>query len=71
MVAPNETKLLIIYVLHEIMLETKVIYPSAFSFTQNSIQDRQFVMAFGDISRALFTEVAEYNLFIFKHMLTW
>lgn len=42
--APNETKLLIIYVLHEIMLETK---------------DRQFVMAFGDISRALFTEVAD------------
>jgi len=42
--APNENKLLIIYVLHEIMLETK---------------DRHFVMAFGDISRALFTDVAD------------
>jgi len=42
--APADTKLLIVYVLHEIMLETK---------------DRNFVMAFGDVSRSIFSDIAE------------
>jgi len=48
---------MIVFVMHEVMIDTKV----DIFFKQSNEKDRNFVMAFGDISKALFQEIAEYN----------
>lgn len=44
--------------MHEIMLDTKV---ALFISTENNLKDRNFVMAFGDVSKSLFGDLAEYK----------